>query len=88
MSWPALQFEHLVAAVTMGWLAFAWFCWSSGLRPTGDGSRRNPAWNWLAGAALLGALEFAAWLVLLITAHRLFLTIRRARIDRRAPPPH
>lgn len=65
MNWPELQLEHLVAAVTVNWLAFAWFCWGSGQQLTSHRSHRDPAWNWLAGAALLGALEFVAWLVLL-----------------------
>lgn len=65
MNWPELQLEHLVAAVMVSWLAFAWFCLGSGQRLTAHGSRRDPAWNWLAGAALLGALEFVAWLVLI-----------------------
>jgi signal transduction histidine kinase/DNA-binding response OmpR family regulator len=63
MNWPELQLEHLVAAATVSWLALAWFCWGSGQRLTAHGSLRDPAWNWLAGAALLGALEFLAWLV-------------------------
>jgi len=69
MSWPELQLEHLVAAVTVSWLALAWFCWGSGQRLTAHGSHRDPAWNWLAGAALLGALGFVTWLV--VTQSRL-----------------
>ncbi len=65
MSWPELQIEHLVVAVTIGWLALAWFCWGCGQRLTAHGSHRDHAWNWLAGAALLGALQFIAWLGLI-----------------------
>ena len=39
--------------------------------------------HWLTDV-VFGWLVGAAWVVLLITAHRLFLTIRRARIDRRS----
>jgi undecaprenyl-diphosphatase len=42
--------------------------------------------HWLTDV-VFGWLVGAAWVVLLITAHRLFLTIRRARIDRRSPSP-
>jgi signal transduction histidine kinase/DNA-binding response OmpR family regulator len=65
MNWPELQLEHLVAAATVSWLALAWFCWGSGQRLTPHGSRRDPAWNWLAVAALLGALEFLVWFVVI-----------------------
>lgn len=65
MNWPELQLEHLAVAVIVSWLALAWFGWGCGQRLTAHGSRHDPAWNWLAGAALLGALEFISWLVLI-----------------------
>jgi undecaprenyl-diphosphatase len=42
--------------------------------------------HWLTGV-IFGRLIGAAWLVLLITAHRLFLSVGRARTDRRVPSP-
>lgn len=65
MIWPELQIEHLATALMVSWLALGWFCWGWAQRPTLLNSQRDPTWNWLAGAALLGSLQLATWLALI-----------------------
>lgn len=65
MSWPELQIEHLAGALVVCWLAFGWFCWGWGQKVVLPSANQDPAWNWLAGAALLGGLELFTWLALI-----------------------
>lgn len=67
MTWHGLQIEHLGGALAINLLALAWFFWGRGQQLVAHGPSRDPAWNWLAGAALLGATQLIVWIVLAAT---------------------
>jgi len=87
MSWPELQVEYLGAALAANWLALAWFAWGRAQSLHAQTLRRDPGWNLVAVAALLGALQLISWLALSegrLTswpdwAHRLFASFTMAR---------